>query len=328
MRAKIVRAASHDPWYDMAVEEYLFNHLATGEVILYLWQIETTVMIGKYQNAWKECRCDLLERDGGKLARRTSGGGAVFQDTGNLNFTFIADRNLYDVDRQLQTILHAVNKFGVGAQFSGRNDLTVDGRKFSGSAFHLSGQSAMHHGTLLINADLTRLARYLQVSKEKIASKGVDSVQARVVNLSDLKSGITVNSIIKSLEESYRSFYGSDIEEYALDRADGELDELYRKHASWKWRYGETPEFDISYRHRFVWGEIDLQLKVEDGKITDTVIYSDALDCGLIENLTATFKTLPFRRTAVLRAIAGINACNGERKRIEEIYGWLDAQLI
>ncbi|MGD0152274.1 MAG: lipoate--protein ligase [Thermacetogeniaceae bacterium] len=328
MKAKIVRAASYDPWYNMAVEEYLLNHLAKDEVILYLWQIEVTVMIGKYQNAWRECRCDLLELEGGKLARRTSGGGAVFQDLGNLNFTFIADKNLYDVDKQLQTVLHAINKFGVGAQFSGRNDLTVDGKKFSGSAFHLHGESALHHGTLLIDSDLTRLARYLQVSREKIASKGVDSVRARVVNLSGLQAGITVDAVIRSLEESYSSFYGGHPEAYAVDRADRELDQLYSKHASWEWRYGETPEFDISYCHRFVWGEIDLQLSVEDGKITDAVIYSDALDGDLIESLAAALKALPFRRDAILKAIGGIGANGGNRTHIEEIYRWLDSKLV
>ncbi len=328
MRARIVHATSHDPWYDMAVEEYLFQHLAKDEVILYLWQIEDTVMIGKYQNAWMECRCDLLEREGGRLARRTSGGGAVFQDLGNLNFTFMADRDLYDVDKQLQTVLQAINRFGVGAQFSGRNDLTVDGKKFSGSAFHLQGQSALHHGTLLIDSDLDRLARYLQVSREKIASKGVDSVRARVINLSGLKAGITASTVIRSLEESYSFFYGGYLEHYEIDPTNGEIDELYRKHASWEWRYGETPEFDISYRHRFVWGEIDLQFSIEDGRIADVVIYSDALDCDLIESLAATLKALPFRRDAILREIEQIAAIDGKRTPVEEIYRWLDCKLI
>lgn len=329
LKTKVIRSSCYDPWYNMAVEEYLLNHVSENEVILYLWQVETTVMIGKHQNPWKECRCRELEEDGGKLARRISGGGAVFQDLGTLMFTFILDRELYDLEKQLQTVLSAVKQFGVNAEFSGRNDLTVGGKKFSGSAFSFKAKSALHHGTLLINTDLTKLSRYLKVSKEKIASKGVDSVQARVSNLSSINPDITINAMIKSLEESFKAFYDGEVEEIQVDRTLEEIEELYQKHASWEWRYGETPDFDISFRNRFAWGEIEIGLTVEEGLITKAVIYSDALDCGLVEELSAALQGHPFRKDAIMNRIGRIAAGAPERKAfIEDITGWLYTKAI
>lgn len=138
---KIVYSHSYDPWFNLAVEEYLLNHVHDHEVILYLWQNDQTVVIGRNQNAWKECAWEQLEKDGGKLARRLSGGGAVFHDLGNLNFTFLTTKKHYELERQLSVILQALRKLGVNAEFSGRNDLMLDGRKFSGHAYYYQGHS-------------------------------------------------------------------------------------------------------------------------------------------------------------------------------------------
>ena len=173
----ILYTDTFDPWLNLSVEEQLLNSVKPGQFILYLWQNHNTVVIGKNQNAWRECKTELLENEGGKLARRLSGGGAVFHDIGNLNFTFVVDRENYDLTKQVSVILNAVNSLGINAEMNGRNDLTVDKRKFSGNAFCFRKHGAYHHGTVLVNADMSKMARYLQVSKEKILSKGIQSVQ-------------------------------------------------------------------------------------------------------------------------------------------------------
>ena len=141
-----------DPYFNLAMEKWLCDHL-DGRRILYLWQNEHTVVIGKNQNPLKECRLAALKQDGGLLARRCSGGGAVYHDLGNLNFTMLVPNDQFDLHRQCSVLLQAVRQFGVDAQFSGRNDLTAQGRKFSGNAFYHGPHGSFHHGTLLVDTD-------------------------------------------------------------------------------------------------------------------------------------------------------------------------------
>lgn len=206
---KIVYSTSNDPWFNLSVEEYLLSCVQKDEVILYLWQNQNTIVIGKNQNPWKECSCDEFERNGGKLARRLSGGGAVFHDLGNLNFTFIMDKNLYDLNKQLSIILNSCKNLGINAEFTGRNDITVNGRKFSGNAFYFAKDSAYHHGTILIDTNFEKLTKYLQVSKEKIDSKGIKSVKSRVVNLKSIKKDLTVEKMMKELKQNFIKVYGT-----------------------------------------------------------------------------------------------------------------------
>lgn len=331
MRVAYASSGSYDPWYNLAIEEYLLNHVAEDEIVLYLWQNDNTVVIGKYQNAWKECACKELESEGGKLARRLSGGGAVYHDLGNLNFTFVMDRKLYDLNRQLQVLLLGVNNLGIQAEFSGRNDIMVDGRKFSGNAFCFNPKSAYHHGTILVNTDMQKLSRYLRVSKEKIASKGVDvkSVQSRVVNLASLNHEITVEAVKRSVRESFAQVYGEYSCEirFDFDRDSEEIQRLYQKYASWEWRYGETPDFDISFQHRFDWGEMEVCLSIEEGFIIKAVVYSDAMDYSLVEDLTESLRGIPFRKNVIMNRITGITT--EERKPfVQDLLRWFDAKIM
>ena len=187
------------PYRNLAMEEYMTNHVPDGTCILFLWQNRHTVVIGRNQNCWKECRVNFLEEEGGYLVRRLSGGGAVFHDLGNLNFTFIVRKTDYDVERQLQVILEAVRRLGIQAEKTGRNDITVEGRKFSGNAFYQTGDCCYHHGTLLVHADKENMSRYLNVPREKLASKGVSSVKSRVANLDEFCPGLTVDRVKAAL---------------------------------------------------------------------------------------------------------------------------------
>lgn len=166
-----IESPTFSPYYNLAVEEYLLLHCENTECILYLWQNKHTIVIGQNQNAWKECNVSKLEEDGGYLVRRLSGGGAVFHDLGNLNFTFLVSKENYDVGKQTDVILRAVNKLGIHAEKSGRNDLHINGKKFSGNAYYETRNHCYHHGTLMVNVDKQMLSYYLTVSKEKLSQK-------------------------------------------------------------------------------------------------------------------------------------------------------------
>ena len=169
-RLYAIAAEGTDPYENLALEAYLLERVQPGECILYLWQNQRTVVIGRNQHASNECRIQALEADGGHLVRRLSGGGAVYHDLGNLNFTFLTVRRDYDVARQTETILQAVRALGIPAEKNGRNDLTAAGGKFSGHAYYQTGEQCYHHGTLMVSVDLSPLAAYLQVSPLKPVS--------------------------------------------------------------------------------------------------------------------------------------------------------------
>lgn len=235
----IYSAPTGDGWLNLARDGYFLENNKKGDVILYFYVNKNAVIIGRNQNAWKECNIANMDADGVQLVRRHSGGGAVFHDNGNLNFSFITDEKHYDLNRQMRVILNAVSKLGLKAELSGRNDITVDGKKFSGNAFSLAKGNRSHHGTILVNADLTKLSNYLCVSKEKMRSKGIDSVRARVCNLCELSSGLTVEAMRRLVIESFIEEYGA-ASEYVFDgTALAEVEERRERLASWEWRFGK-----------------------------------------------------------------------------------------
>ncbi len=297
MDNRIIIGECLDPWYNLALEELLFEQQENRPgVAFYLWQNQNTVVIGKNQNAWQECRISLLEGEDGKLARRSSGGGAVFHDLGNLNFTFVVSRERYDVRRQLSVISRAVQGFGVTAEFSGRNDLVAkeNGAKFSGNAYRFSSKVALHHGTLLVNANMEKLSRYLAPAPDKLHAKGIKSVRARVCNLSELAPDMTVERLKKALCNAFIAEYGPAL----LQREDaftGErLSTLAAKHASWDWRLGKTPQFDVALEQRFGWGGVTLHLTLSSGRIQLIDAYSDAMDEAFISLIPPALQDCPF----------------------------------
>lgn len=326
IKTKLIISTSFDPWYNLALEEHLFRHVEKNQVILFLWQNQNTVVIGRNQNVWKECRCAQLEQDGGKLARRLSGGGAVFHDLGNLNFTFIVDRSYYDLEKQLKVVLEGVRKLNIEAEFSGRNDLIVKGRKFSGNAFYFELEKAYHHGTILINVDIYKLSTYLQVSKEKIASKGVDSVQSRVGNLSMFQSDITISGMKEALIESFQEQYG-EVSEPMILVSDSDfsydLQELYQKYSSWEWLYGKTPNFDIVLETRFSWGGFELGLTLHDGLVVDAKTYSDAMDSHLINKIASVLIRCPFQIDNLVNRIKQLESVPENKVIIDDLVKWL-----
>ncbi len=323
IKTKIIHSKNYNPYHNLALEEYLLQQVEDNEIILYLWQNQNTIVIGKNQNPWKECRISQVEKDGVHVARRLSGGGAVYHDLGNLNFTFLMKEKNYNLEKQLQVILEAVKTLGIEASFTGKNDITVHGRKFSGNAFYFGNKRSYHHGTLLIHTDMKPLSTYLQVSKEKIKSKGVDSIQSRVINLIELNPDITIAKVIKTLEESFQKIYGGSAL-YLPCPAEKEFSDLIKKYSSWKWRFGQSPPFDIAFENRFDFGGVELLFSLKNSHIQQVTIYSDSIHINIFEKIKEVLTDVPFDISSIVKQLDTIPFANQtERKIVTDIQEWL-----
>lgn len=219
---RLLLSDSYDPWFNLAVEECIFRQMPATQRVLFLWRNADTVVIGRAQNPWKECNTRRMEEDHVRLARRSSGGGAVFHDLGNTCFTFMAGKPEYDKTVSTAIVLTALNSLGVTAEASGRNDLVVKtdsgDRKVSGSAYRETMDRGFHHGTLLLNADLSRLANYLNPDQKKLQAKGITSVRGRVANLVELLPGITHQQVCEAIQEAFFSHYGERVDAEVISR--------------------------------------------------------------------------------------------------------------
>ncbi|MGI6084522.1 MAG: lipoate--protein ligase [Acetivibrionales bacterium] len=295
-KVKIITTDIQNPWINLALEEHLFINSTDCGAVLFLWQNKDTVVIGRNQNPWTECNLMLMAEDNIRLARRITGGGAVFHDLGNLNFSFIINRNSYDVKRQCGVIINGLKKLGINAAISGRNDMNIGDRKFSGNAFCFRGHNALHHGTILVDADKERMSRYLTVAQDKIKSKGITSVKSRVINLSEISPDITVDMVKEAVTKVFIEEYGIADEVLHLTSCsqsmwpdDSEFRDIIGRHSSWEWCYGESPDFDVSLKKRFSWGGVEIYFKLDDGIIKKAEVYSDALCEMLIAELPTLF---------------------------------------
>ena len=288
MKLQFVVSNQTNPYWNIAVENYLVEH-ADG-IVLYLWRNRRTVVIGQNQNPFGECNVEALEADGGYLMRRKTGGGAVYHDDGNLNFSFVVPKALYDQQRQFRVIQRAVESFGLHTELSGRNDILCEGRKFSGNAFSKGRFNDLHHGTILIKGNMEDLARYLKPKPAKLQKHGVSSVQSRVVNLSELNAGITTESLGPRLKDAFVEEYKGADSQFSILNFDDligrpEVRALYEEFASDEWRFGRWRTFTAQHTAQFDWGGVELQLTVdqEHGVVTDVQISSDALDLAALD---------------------------------------------
>ncbi len=294
-----------DPYVNIATERYLLENVPENACILYLWQNKNTVVIGRNQNAWAECRTSLLEEEGGNLARRLSGGGAVYHDLGNLNFTFLVGSSDYDLDKQLSVIQTACGYAGITAEKSGRNDLLAQGQKFSGNAFYHAQGKSYHHGTLLIDADMEKLSRYLTPSRAKLETKGVSSVRSRVVNLKELSPDLTCDTMKALMEKAFGKVYGLTPSPFMLSGAAQEQIHTYAAQLQgWDWLYGPKLPFTFSCEARFAWGSFALELQVEAGIVKAVGINTDAMDWQLADTVKTALTGCRFQTDALRDALS------------------------
>ncbi|MBQ6653991.1 MAG: lipoate--protein ligase [Erysipelotrichaceae bacterium] len=280
---RVMTSPQHDPYRNLAIEYYLLRQVAEGQCILYLWRNSRCVVVGANQLAMNECDIEALEKDGGFLVRRKSGGGAVYHDLGNLNFTFLMPSVDFDEARQSEVILRALHSLGLDCLKSGRNDLTIDGRKFSGHAYYHHDGHSYHHGTIMLEVKEQELAKYLHVSKLKLRDKHVRSVRSRVINLKQLKPQLTVEELSQSLISSFEEVYGLK----AGTLSAGELDERkigeYRQmFASPEWKYDRQKIFQYSRQAKYDWGIVRIDYDLNGGIISDCAVYSDSLQADYL----------------------------------------------
>lgn len=277
---KYIVNKSHNPAYNIALETYAFRELRDEDELFILWINEPTIVIGKHQNAIEEINKAYTDKHGIHVVRRLSGGGAVYHDLNNLNYTIIsnkAEEGAFDFKTFSQPVIETLADLGVTATFTGRNDLEINGKKFCGNAQAYYKGRMMHHGCLLFDVDMTVLGNALQVSKDKIESKGVKSVRARVTNILDeLPDKITVQEFSDRLLGKMKASY-PDMTEYVL--SDEELTEIKKladeQFGTWDWTYGKSPDYTIKRSVRYPAGKLTSYVKVEKSMITGLKIYGD-----------------------------------------------------
>ena len=261
-----------DPYFNLASEQYLLD--TEDEPIFMLWRNDRSVIIGRNQNAYAEIDREFVDKNNIAVVRRLTGGGAVFHDLGNLNFTFTAPREqcpTLDFGRFCAPVIDALRKLGVPAELSGRNDLTADGRKFSGNAQCVYNNKVMHHGTILFSADTAAMSGALRVDPEKMKSKGIKSVRSRVCNLSEYLPGMDVLDLKRYLEDSVPA----DKTAFSAAQIDGIKALRDNKYATWEWNYGRSHEYSYTVNRRFPFGSVQIAYTADSGVLTEVRISGD-----------------------------------------------------
>jgi len=273
-----IKNDSTNPYFNHSLEEYFIKNFK--EECFILWRNEPCILIGRNQNTVSEINVDYVRKNGIKIVRRLTGGGAVFNDLGNINFTFITniDENADNsFIKFAQPVIDSLNSLGIKAEFSGRNDITVDGKKISGNARYYYRNRLLHHGTLLFSGDLSTLRDALKSKPLKFKGKNIKSVKSRVTNISEhLKADMDVlefreflmQNIIK--EHNIKSIYTFSEEDYRR------IEDIQKnRFETYEWNYGSSPEFSISNEYRFPCGTVEMGLDVKDGVIKKLKIYGD-----------------------------------------------------
>lgn len=309
---KVICHSFTRPSFNLAVEEYLLKH--TEDDYFMLWRNERSIIVGRNQNTHAEVNSDFVREISLPVIRRLTGGGAVFHDLGNLNYTFItrsASENFNNYAVFAAPVIAALKKLGCNAELSGRNDMLVDGRKFSGNAQCMHRGAVMHHGTLMFDADVSSMSEALNVNPLKISSKGIKSVRSRVTNLAQyLPSGMTVEALAKAIADEVRAAFPF-AEDCDLTEDDvaaiRKLEE--EKYATWEWNYGFRREFTHRDEKYFPFGLVEAQLTVEDDIIRSVRFFGDYFGRRDVSELEKSLTGIRYRPEDVLCALRKIQLC-------------------
>ncbi|MGG0527103.1 lipoate--protein ligase [Bacillus pumilus] len=280
----------YDPMINLAIEEYCLKYLDPEETYLLFYINQPSIIIGKNQNTIEEINTKYVEDNGIKVVRRLSGGGAVYHDKGNLNFSFITKDDgdsFHNFKKFTEPVIQALEKLGVKAELSGRNDIMADGRKISGNAQFATRGRIFSHGTLLFDSEIEHVVSALNVKKEKIESKGIKSIRSRVANISELMDQKMTTEEFRKILLSYIFDTNGDVPQYQLTEKDWEkIHEISRdRYQKWEWNYGRSPKFNLQHSKRFSAGSIDLRLEVKKGMIQDCKVFGDFFGVGDIADI-------------------------------------------
>lgn len=309
---------NNDPRVNLAIETYLLKEMPLDEPILLFYINEPSIIIGRNQNTIEEINKEYVEAQGIHVVRRLSGGGAVYHDHGNLNFSFIMpdDGNSFrDFEKVTKPIIQALHELGVsGAELKGRNDLVIDGMKFSGNAMYATEGRMFAHGTLMFDSDINEVVNALKVRKDKIESKGIKSIRSRVTNIKPFlpedKQGMTTEEFRQDI---LLKIFGVDsideVKTYELTEDDWQKinqisDEYYR---NWDWNYGKSPSFNLERRHRFPIGSIEVRMDVEEGAIKEIKVYGDFFGLGEISDVEKKLTGIKYEKQAIRDAVSEID---------------------
>lgn len=301
-----------DPTINLAIEEYALKNLDINETYLLFYINEPSIIIGKNQNTIEEINTEYVEKNNIKVVRRLSGGGAVYHDLGNLNFSFITKddgESFHNFRKFTEPVIRALKKLGVNAELSGRNDIVVEGRKISGNAQFATRGRMFSHGTLMLNSEIDNVVSALRVKKEKIESKGIKSIRSRVANISEfLDQEITMEQF-KQLLLQYIFEGEESIPTYEL--TDKDWEEIHKiseqRYKNWDWNYGKSPKFNYQHSQRFPVGSIDVRLEVNKGIIENCKIYGDFFGVGDVKDIEDRLKGIKYERSEIEKALMDVD---------------------
>lgn len=305
----LINNNSTNAYFNLAMEEYFLKN--TTEDIFMLWRNENAIIVGKNQNTLSEINYDYVKENNIKVVRRQSGGGAVFHDLGNINFTFIScnDNSFSDFKRFTMPIIEALKNLNVHAEFSGRNDLLIDNQKFSGNAQYNYKNKVMHHGTLLFSSQINDLSSALKVKPSKFEGKGIKSVKSRVTNISN---HLEKNMTVLEFKEYLMNFINNkDENNHFYELSDHDINEISKladeKYSTWQWNFGHSPKYSLNNEIKYLGGNIEFSLNVEKGLINEIKFFGDFFgkeDVSYIEDL---LKEVKHDESSIKDALSTIN---------------------
>lgn len=310
---KYITNLSNDAHYNLAFEEYCFKNLPQDDDYVFLWINGPAIIVGKNQNTIEEINNDYVRENEIQIVRRITGGGAVYHDLGNLNYSIFTNsvgQEKIDFGQINIPILKSLEKFGIKAELTGRNDLTLDGKKISGIAQSVWKKRILNHGTILFDTDLSVLSKALNVKADKIESKGVKSVKSRVTNIKPyLDNDVDILEFKGMLLKFIFQYHNADMEEYTLTQEQLEgINELYEtKYKTWEWNYGESPDFGYKNYKRLPSGSIEVRLEIKNGIIEESKIFGDFFGTKDVSELESSLNGSKYDKDVIKERLESLN---------------------